>query len=173
MSKLRETFKNIKEPIGSNDYILGGIVDGIRDGIKAGKNVLKGVVESVTDWTGLDAEDWKDIWIGMGANPENADDETIQTLLTAMGLERATTKADDSVVPTIDKVEGFASSNPQSRVSLQQPRDGSSQRFVGENAVNGNDVSTRKIAQINEVLGKDAFTQVAEGPRVGRNINIG
>ena len=87
--------------------------------LKAGKEVLKGIVESVTDWTGLDAKDWKDIWIAMGANPENADDETIQALLTAMGLERATTKADDSVVPTIDKVEGFASSNPQSRVSLQ------------------------------------------------------
>ncbi len=173
MSKLRETFKNIKEPIGSNDYILGGIVDGIREGVKAGKDALKGIVESVTDWTGLDAKDWKDIWIAMGANPENADDETIQALLTAMGLERATTKADDSVVPTIEKVEGFASSNPQSRVSLQKPGDGSSQRFVGENAVDGNNVSTQKIAQINEVLGKGAFTQVAEGPRVGRNINIG
>jgi len=172
MSKLRETFKNIKEPMGSNDYFLGGIVDGIRSGIKAGGDALKGFVESVTDWTGLDAKDWKDIWVALGANPENADDETVQALLTAMGLERSTTKADDSVVPKIDKVEGFASSTPQSRVSLQQAGE-RPQRFVGEDAVKANNVSTQKIAQINEVLGEGAFTQVAEGPRVGRNINIG
>ena len=172
MSKLRETFRNIREPIGSNDYFLGGIVDGIRDGIKAGGDALKSVVESVTDWTGLDAKDWKDIWVALGANPESADDETIQTLLTAMGLDRATTKADDSVVPKIDKLEGFASSTPQSRVSLQKIAE-RPQRFVGEDAVKGNNVSTQKIAQINEVLGEGAFTQVAEGPRVGRNIKIG
>ena len=172
MSKLRETFKNIKDPIGSNDYFLGGIVDGIRSGIEAGGNALKGFVENVTDWTGLDAKDWKDIWVALGANPENADDETVQALLTAMGLERDTTKADDSVVPKIEKVEGFASSNPE-RVSLQTAGERPPQRFVGENVVNGENVSTQKIAQINEVLGKDAFTQVAEGPRVGRNINIG
>ena len=172
MSKLRETFKNIREPMSSNDYFLGGIVDGIRDGIKAGGDALKSVVESVTDWTGLDAKDWKDIWVALGANPESADDETIQTLLTAMGLDRATTKADDSVVPKIDKLEGFASSTPQSRVSLQKIAE-RPQRFVGEDAVRGNNVSTQKIAQINEVLGEGAFTQVAEGPRVGRNIKIG
>ena len=173
MSKLRETFKNIKEPMGSNDYFLGGIVDGIKSGIKAGGKALKGFVESVTDWTGLDAKDWKDIWEALGANPENADDETVQALLTAMGLERSTTKADDSVVPKIDKLEGFASSTPQSRVSLQQAGERPSQRFVGEDAVGANNISTQKIAQINEVLGKGAFTQVAEGPRVGRNIKIG
>ena len=164
MSKLRETFRNIREPIGSNDYFLGGIVDGIREGIRAGGNALRGVVESITDW--------KDIWVALGANPESADDETIQTLLTAMGLDRATTKADDSVVPKIDKLEGFASSTPQSRVSLQKIAE-RPQRFVGEDAVKGNNVSTQKIAQINEVLGEGAFTQVAEGPRVGRNIKIG
>jgi len=172
MSKLRETFKNIREPIGSNDYFLGGIVDGIRSGIEAGGNALRSVVESITDWTGLDAKDWKDIWVALGANPESADDETIQTLLTARGVERSTTKADDSVVPKIDKLEGFASSTPQSRVNLQRAEQ-RPQRFVGEDVVQGNNISTQKIAQINEVLGKDAFTQVAEGPRVGRNIKIG
>ena len=172
MSKLRETFKNIKEPTGSSDYSKGGIVSTIIEGVRAGGTALKTAVEGFTEWSGLDAKDWKDIWLSLGANPESADDATVQALLTAMGLDRATTKADDSVVPTINKVEGFASSNPLSRASLQKV-DSSSQRFIGEKDVNGGNVNTRKIAQINEILGEGAFTQVAEGPRVGRNINIG
>ena len=160
-SKLRETFKNIKDPVSSNNYGFGGkIIEGFKEmGRKASE---------------LTASDWKDIILGFtgkdGGPPADGDIDDLVAYL-AMGGGKT---ADDSVVPDSVRIDsaGFAST-PQSRVSLQKTSQTSPERFVGENAVQARDISTQKIAQINEVLGKGAYTQVAEGPRVGRNINIG
>tara|TARA_R110001592_G_scaffold208680_1_gene459723 strand:+ start:655 stop:1164 length:510 start_codon:yes stop_codon:yes gene_type:complete len=159
-SKLRETFKNIKDPVSSNNYGFGGkIIEGFKEmGRKASE---------------LTASDWKDIILGFtgkdGKAPADGDIDDLVAYLAAGGGSK-----EDSVVADSVRIDaaGFAST-PQSKVSLQKASQTSPERFVGEDAVQARDISTQKIAQINEVLGKGAYTQVAEGPRVGRNINIG